>query len=149
VLKEKGISNAASSLPYAVSKAAALRMMKAFAATQGPKIRCNAVLPGLMLTEWGKQFSEDRVNQMKEAAVLKKVVCDSLGEAIQVRLTWDRQTDLDDCADVYIMLARNSSMTGIRIQVGTWSIPRPFEPRPREVLTVTQMVAYGWKPRDL
>lgn len=74
VLTQKGISNAASSLPYAVSKAAALRMMKAFAATQGPKVRVNAVLPGLMLTEWGKQFSEDRVKQMEEAAVLKKVV---------------------------------------------------------------------------
>ena len=119
MLKEKGISNAASSLPYAVSKAAALRMMKAFAATQGPKVRVNAVLPGLMLTEWGKQFPEERVQQMKEAAVLKKVVRRSPYEAIEARLTCYCQTDLEDCADVYIMLARNTSMTGIRIQVGT------------------------------
>ena len=89
VLKEKAISNAASSLPYAVSKAAALRMMKAFAATQGPKVRCNAVLPGLMLTEWGKQFSEDRVKQMEEAAVLKRVVRDSLPHDNRVRDSTD------------------------------------------------------------
>jgi len=45
VLREKGVSNAASSLPFAISKVAALRMMKAFAATQGPEVRVNAVLP--------------------------------------------------------------------------------------------------------
>jgi NAD(P)-dependent dehydrogenase (short-subunit alcohol dehydrogenase family) len=26
--------------------------MKAMAATQGPKVRVNAVLPGILLTEW-------------------------------------------------------------------------------------------------
>jgi len=29
-----------------------------------------------------------------------------------------RQTDLDDCADAYIMLAKNTSMTGMKVQVG-------------------------------
>lgn len=41
-----------SSLPYSVTKAGQLHLMKALAATQGPKIRVNAVLPGLLLTEW-------------------------------------------------------------------------------------------------
>ena len=31
---------------------AGLQLMKCLAATQGPKIRVNAVLPGLLLTEW-------------------------------------------------------------------------------------------------
>ena len=41
-----------SSLPYSITKAAQLHLMKAMAATQGPKVRVNAVLPGLLLTEW-------------------------------------------------------------------------------------------------
>lgn len=41
-----------SSMPYSVSKAAQLHLMKCMATTQGPKVRVNAVLPGLLLTEW-------------------------------------------------------------------------------------------------
>lgn len=40
------------SVPYSVTKAAQLHLMKCLAATQGPKVRVNAVLPGLLLTEW-------------------------------------------------------------------------------------------------
>lgn len=39
-------------MAYSVSKAAGLQLMKNLAFTQGPKIRVNAILPGLMLTEW-------------------------------------------------------------------------------------------------
>lgn len=59
---------------YSVTKAAGLHLMKCLAATQGPEIRFNAVLPGLLLTEWGLRYSEERVNAMKEKAVLKDVV---------------------------------------------------------------------------
>lgn len=48
----QGISNRGSSMAYSVSKAAGLQLMKNLAFTQGPKIRVNAILPGLMLTEW-------------------------------------------------------------------------------------------------
>jgi NAD(P)-dependent dehydrogenase (short-subunit alcohol dehydrogenase family) len=41
-----------SSLPYSVTKAAQLHLMRGLAAKQGPKVRVNAVLPGLLLTEW-------------------------------------------------------------------------------------------------
>ncbi len=66
-----GIAPSGSSMAYSVSKAAGqpsnalrkqvecadktlvgLQLMKCLAATQGPKIRVNAVLPGLLLTEW-------------------------------------------------------------------------------------------------
>jgi hypothetical protein len=36
-----------------------------------------------MLTEWGKQFPEDRVKAMEEAAVLKKVVRRPQQEAVR------------------------------------------------------------------
>lgn len=39
-------------MAYSVTKAAGLRLMKNLAFTQGPKIRINAILPGLLLTDW-------------------------------------------------------------------------------------------------
>lgn len=73
-----GIRPSGSSMGYSVTKAAALHMIRCMVATQGPKLRINAVLPGLLLTEWGLRYSEERVNQMKDKAMLKDVVCDSL-----------------------------------------------------------------------
>jgi NAD(P)-dependent dehydrogenase (short-subunit alcohol dehydrogenase family) len=47
-----GMAVSGSSLPYCVTKAAQLQLMRVFAASQGPKVRVNAVCPGLLLTEW-------------------------------------------------------------------------------------------------
>jgi NAD(P)-dependent dehydrogenase (short-subunit alcohol dehydrogenase family) len=47
-----GISAAGSSMAYSVTKAAQLHLIRCLASTQGPKIRINAVLPGLLLTDW-------------------------------------------------------------------------------------------------
>ncbi|KAK1138755.1 hypothetical protein N8T08_002020 [Aspergillus melleus] len=89
-----------SSLPYSVTKAAGLHLMKCLAQTQGNKVRVNAVLPGLLLTEWGQRFPPESVERYKEKAVLNRVV------------------DVEDTANAYVMLAQNSSMTGQSIQIG-------------------------------
>jgi NAD(P)-dependent dehydrogenase (short-subunit alcohol dehydrogenase family) len=68
-------------MPYSITKAAQLHLVKCLAVTVGPKIRVNTVLPGLLLTEWGKNYSAERIEALKNAAVLK------------------RDTGLDDCAD--------------------------------------------------
>ncbi|KAI4107732.1 MAG: hypothetical protein L6R37_001417 [Teloschistes peruensis] len=47
-----GINPSGSTMAYSVTKAAGLQLMKCLASTQGPKVRVNAVLPGLLLTEW-------------------------------------------------------------------------------------------------
>lgn len=39
-------------MPYSITKAAQLHLMKCLAQTQGSKVRVNAVLPGLLMTEW-------------------------------------------------------------------------------------------------
>ena len=52
-------------MPYAVTKAAQLQLVKCLAVTVGPKIRVNTVLPGLLLTEW-VSFSR---------SLLKTLVC--------------------------------------------------------------------------
>lgn len=97
--RPQGISQGGSSMPYSVTKAAQLHLVKCLAVTEGPKIRVNTVLPGLLLTEWGKKYSPERIEALKNAAPLKK------------------DTDLQDCVDAFVMLAKNSSMTGMRIQV--------------------------------
>ncbi|KAA8644828.1 hypothetical protein EYZ11_007919 [Aspergillus tanneri] len=67
--------------------------------TAGNKVRVNAVLPGLLLTEWGQRFPPEIVELYKQKTVLNRVV------------------DLEDTANAYIMLAKNSSMTGQSIQI--------------------------------
>jgi NAD(P)-dependent dehydrogenase (short-subunit alcohol dehydrogenase family) len=47
-----GASVGGSSMAYSVTKAAQLHLMRCLASTQGPKVRVNAVLPGLLLTDW-------------------------------------------------------------------------------------------------
>ena len=67
--------------------------MKCLAGTQGPKIRVNAVLPGLLLTEWvskgikmayqgtvltlmqGQNFTPEQVQAVKDKSLLKMEVC--------------------------------------------------------------------------
>lgn len=48
----------------------------------------------------GQKYFPEAVKNLKERAVLKT------------------DTDLDDCADAFIMLAKNSSMTGTKVQIG-------------------------------
>ncbi|KAF7894895.1 hypothetical protein EAF00_006709 [Botryotinia globosa] len=66
---------------------------------EGPKVRVNAVLPGLVLTEWGRTYSEEDQEKLKDKAYLKRV------------------TDIEDCAQAFVDIAKNSSMTGQKIQV--------------------------------
>ncbi|KAF2840560.1 NAD(P)-binding protein [Patellaria atrata CBS 101060] len=94
-----GVSAKGSSMAYSVTKAAQIQLMKCLARAAAPKVRVNAVLPGLLLTEWGMRYSEERVNALKAEALLQ------------------HETFIDDCADAYIMLAKNTSMTATKIQV--------------------------------
>lgn len=47
-----GRNPSGSSMPYSVTKAAQLHLMKCLASTQGPKTRVNAIVPGWLDTEW-------------------------------------------------------------------------------------------------
>ncbi|KAH8703716.1 NADP(+)-dependent dehydrogenase [Talaromyces proteolyticus] len=94
-----GITPAGSSIGYSVTKSAALHLMKHFAFCFGPKIRVNAVLPGILLTDQGKKFGDAQIKNLQEKAALK------------------HETYLDDCADVYVSLSKNTSITGQQIVV--------------------------------
>lgn len=94
-----GIAATGSSIAYSVTKAAGLQLVKCLASTQGPKVRVNAILPGVLLTEWGANFTPESLQKLKDKAYLKK------------------ETSLEDCADAFVATARNSSMTGQNIQI--------------------------------
>ncbi|OAP58732.1 short chain dehydrogenase [Fonsecaea erecta] len=66
-----GVRPSGSSLPYSVTKAAEIHLTKGLAMICGPKVRCNSVSPGLMMTEWGNQFPEAKVKATVEKSALK------------------------------------------------------------------------------
>jgi 3-oxoacyl-[acyl-carrier protein] reductase len=94
-----GIGVRGSSLPYCVSKAALIHLTKCLAVALAPDIRVNTVAPGLLETRWVQGFSQERLDGMSEAALLK------------------RHTDVGDTADAFVMLAKNRSITGQVIAV--------------------------------
>jgi len=83
-----------SSIPYAVSKAGLIHLIKFLAKTQGPKIRLHPVCPGLLLTEWGKKFPQDKIDVAKLRSPIGQI------------------TDVDECAAQYVLLSKLATSTG-------------------------------------
>lgn len=94
-----GRKPAGSSIAYAVSKAAGIHVTKCLAVTLAPDICVNAVAPGVLLTRWVAGFSAEQLKKMQELPVMKKA------------------TDVEDCAAMYIALAKNENITGQTISV--------------------------------
>ena len=94
-----GIGAVGSSIPYAVSKAALIHLTKCLATSMAPEVRVNSVAPGLLLTRWAAGFSEESIARTSQKALLQQA------------------TDLGDCADAFVMLAKNGSITGQVITV--------------------------------
>lgn len=89
-----GLSTTGSSIAYAVSKAGLIHLTKCLAVALAPGIRVNTVAPGLLLTRWSAIFSEAVIQTVTQRALLKK------------------ETDVENTAAVFVMLAKNDSMTG-------------------------------------
>ncbi|KAK4922538.1 hypothetical protein LTR66_016593, partial [Elasticomyces elasticus] len=94
-----GVRASGSSLPYSVTNAAQIHLIKGLATICGPKIRCNSVSPGLMLTEWGMKFSEEKRNAAANKAA---------GKAL---------AEVEDVAESVAMLVRNRALTGQNLVV--------------------------------
>ena len=110
-----GIKPSGSSLAYSVTKAAAIHLTKALAVICAPNIRCNSLSPGLILTEWGMKFSEEKREAARKATKVQRLptveVC--------VPLSWcaGQANVVQDCADAIRMLALTKSMTGQNLLV--------------------------------
>ncbi|KAI3544741.1 short-chain dehydrogenase [Colletotrichum abscissum] len=89
-----GVKVSGSSLAYAVTKAAQIHLVKGLALAAGPRIRVNSVSPGLMLTEWGLQFPQEKQQAARDRTPLKRLAT------------------VDDVADQVLCFARSRSVTG-------------------------------------
>lgn len=69
-----GVKPGGSSLPYAISKAAQIYLVKTLYKVCAPNIRVNSVSPALMLTDWGLQFDEKEQLAQAERNKLKRLV---------------------------------------------------------------------------
>lgn len=67
-----GVAPSGSSLPYAVSKAAQIHLVKSLASICAPKIRVNSVSPGVLLTEWGLSFPPERLAAAEQRNKLQR-----------------------------------------------------------------------------
>jgi len=77
-----GYSGRGSSLPYAVSKAAIISLTKSLARALAPKVRVNAVAPGIVNTRW-VAGQEAHVKRQSEGTLLGRVAeSDDVAEAI-------------------------------------------------------------------
>lgn len=68
-----GVKPSGSSLPYSVTKAALIHLTKGLAVICAPKIRCNSVSPGLLLTEWGLKFPKEKIEKATQNSKLKRL----------------------------------------------------------------------------
>ncbi|KAI9851475.1 MAG: hypothetical protein M1838_003550 [Thelocarpon superellum] len=112
-----GVALHGSSMPYSVTKAAGLHLMKCLAQTQGSKVRVNAILPGLLMTDWGARFSDEKIKYVTEKATLKQEGLELRARKCKVDEMSVAQTKLEDCAATYVAVAKNTSLTGQEIQV--------------------------------
>ena len=83
-----GVVPGGSSLPYAISKAAQIYLVKTLSKVCAPHIRVNSVSPSLMLTDWGLQFSEEQQLAQTESSRLKRLI------SVEVRVSSVRQCTL-------------------------------------------------------
>jgi len=94
-----GVKPSGSSLPYAVTKAAQIHLVKSLAVILAPKIRVNCVSPGMLLTEWGLRFPESKRVAATNNTKLKRLAT------------------VEDVADQVRTLALSRSVTGQNLSI--------------------------------
>ncbi len=99
-----GLRVSGSSMAYAVSKAAVIHLTKCLAVALSPEIRVNSVAPGLVLTRWGSQFSEERIQQSRATTPLHRTV------------------EPEEIAQAVLACVQNDAMTGHVISVDAGSL---------------------------
>lgn len=88
-----------SSIPYAVSKAGLIHLVRMLAQSQGPKVRVHAVCPGLLMTDWGKRFPQERVDQTIERSPINKL------------------PDVDETGAHFVFLCKLATSTGTTVGI--------------------------------
>jgi 3-oxoacyl-[acyl-carrier protein] reductase len=67
-----GVSSQGSSTPYGASKAGVVNLTRCMARGLGPLVRVNAVAPGSVDSTWPTEWTEEKIRESTEKAVLKR-----------------------------------------------------------------------------
>ncbi len=87
-----GVRPAGSSIPYAVSKAAVLHLTRLLAASFGPRVRVNAVAPGLIETPWTADFTAIRAHVESSTPLRRVGTVEDVAQAVQALVEADYTT---------------------------------------------------------
>lgn len=98
ITSHAGVRPTGSSIPYACSKAALNHLTALLAKALGPKVRVNAIAPGLVDTPWTADW-------------------DVIREVVTQVAPMQRSATPDDISDVALLLATNTYLTGTVIDV--------------------------------
>jgi len=66
-----GVKPSGSSMAYSVTKSAQIHLVKTLAMTSS--IRVNSVSPGILLTDWGRQFPQSKIDAVTAKSPLKRI----------------------------------------------------------------------------
>ncbi|HYW86640.1 MAG TPA: SDR family oxidoreductase [Chloroflexota bacterium] len=88
-----------SSLPYTVSKSAMIHLTRSLATALAPRVRVNAVAPGLVLTRWWTRLGQETVDRQVEGTIFKRAVA------------------LEDVVDAALLVIGNESMSGQTVTI--------------------------------
>ncbi len=89
-----GLGRRGSSVAYCASKAALINLTSSLARALAPRVRVNAVAPGLVNSPWTKPWPAERKERSIEASLLKRMV------------------EPDEIADAMLFLSAASAVTG-------------------------------------
>lgn len=89
-----GLRPTGSSLPYSVSKAALIHLTRGLAVALAPRVRVNALAPGLLDTRWSAGHSPEFISRANRQSLLGHIA------------------SLADTAAAALALCRNESITG-------------------------------------
>lgn len=118
-----GVKPSGSSLPYAVTKAAAIHLSKSLAVICSPKIRVNSVSPSILLTDWGMKFPEETREAAREATKLKRLATVKVSrvEILEFQNCDETRSNAgsttQDVADQVRTLVMSKSITGQNIVI--------------------------------
>ncbi|KAG4438895.1 hypothetical protein IFR05_005630 [Cadophora sp. M221] len=100
-----GVKPSGSSIAYSVTKAAQIHLVKTLATISGPHIRVNSVSPGLLLTEWGLRFPQEKQ------------------DASRAKTKLNRFATVEDVAEQVLCFAKSKSVTGSNAIIDAgWSL---------------------------
>ncbi|KFY20323.1 hypothetical protein V491_03814 [Pseudogymnoascus sp. VKM F-3775] len=100
-----GVRPSGSSLAYSVTKAAQIHLAKSLAMICSSRIRVNSVSPGILLTDWGLKFPQERLDSAMEKTQLK------------------RFATVEDVAQQVLCFVKSRSVTGANAVIDAgWSL---------------------------